>query len=155
MSLWPRRFPTIKVANQYAHQPTKIQNYVYASRMGNSNEASGEGSKYAGKCPIQLTGKDNYAAAGKALGIDLVGHPELALQPKYGFRICGWFWVVNKLNDYADQGDVKGATHVINGGYNDLATRETLYANAIKVLTPDTSFTPMTPTNTPMSSPAP
>jgi len=79
--VWPTRFQNDEVAAAYANNPQKLASKVYASRMGNGDEASGDGYRYCGRGIFQLTGKDNYERCGTALGIDLVAHPELVVGP--------------------------------------------------------------------------
>lgn len=134
--VFPKYFRGVNVA-EYAGKPSKIASRVYASRMGNGNEASGEGYKYRGRSPMQLTGKDNYKAAGKALGLDLVGNPDLAADVEVGFRIAGWFWKKNGLNGLADKLQFREITKRINGGYNGLADRQKFYDRALKVIPSD------------------
>jgi len=114
--VWPSRFPTLDSAKPYDRNPEKIANKVYSNRMGNGNEASGEGYKYRGRGLIQLTGKDNYVNAAKALDADLVNNPELVSEPKYAALTAGWFWNKRNLNAEADAKDYTGMTRKINGG---------------------------------------
>jgi putative chitinase len=116
MKLWPKRFPSLEVANQYAGNPKKIANMVYANRMGNRDEASGDGHRFSGKGCIQLTGHANYFHASKALGVDFVMDPELVATPKYAALTAGWFWSTHKCNQLADASNWVGLTKVINGG---------------------------------------
>jgi putative chitinase len=95
--------------------------------MGNGPPQSGEGWKYRGRGAKQLTGKDNYKRCGEALGIDLVGNPDLLLEPLYAARSAGWFWKVNNLASFADAEDIKGMTKKINGGFIGLEARQSLY----------------------------
>ena len=81
MKLWKARFPTLEVANQYSKNPKKIANKVYSSRMGNRDEASGDGYRFRGRGCIQLTGHANYFHAGQALGVDFVMEPDLVASP--------------------------------------------------------------------------
>ena len=92
MKLWPKRFPTLEIANQYAGQPSKIANKVYCDRMGNRDEASGDGWRFRGRGAIQLTGSSAYYNAGKALGVDFWADPDLVATPKYAALTAGWFW---------------------------------------------------------------
>lgn len=140
---WPNRFAVLgpdkkpikengknvptAVANSIAGKPELIANLVYSSRMGNGPAESGEGFLYIGRGIKQLTGKDNYTRCGAALGIDLAGNPDLLLEPIYAARSAGWFWKVNNLAKFADVGDIKGMTKVINGGYIGLEARQALY----------------------------
>ena len=78
VKLWPKRF-TPELAAQYAHQPEKIANFIYANRMGNRDEKSGDGWRFRGSGICQLTGHDNFYHAGKALGVDLIANPVRAV----------------------------------------------------------------------------
>jgi len=135
MKLWSSRFPTIEIANEYARNPKKIANKVYASRMGNRDEASGDGYRFRGRGCIQLTGHANYFHAGQACGQDFVMQPELVGTPMYAAMTAGWFWDTHKLNQYADSRDYKTMTKKINGGFIGLADREKHINHAMAVLT--------------------
>ena len=115
------------VANAIAGKPEAIANMVYSGRMGNGPAESGEGFLYLGRGIKQLTGKDNYTRCGAALGLDLVGNPDLLLETLPAARSAGWFWKTNNLNKFADVSDIKGMTKVINGGYIGLEARQALY----------------------------
>lgn len=134
MKLWPRRFPTLEVANQYARNPKKIANMVYANRMGNRDEASGDGYRFRGRGCIQLTGHANYFHAGQALGVDLVMEPELVATPQYAALTAGWFWSTHDCNRLAEAGDWTGLTKKINGGTIGLADRVKHTKEALAVL---------------------
>jgi len=121
MRVWPSRFPNINVAMQYANNPEKIANKVYAGRLGNNEE--GDGWAYHGRGLIQLTGRDNYAACGNSLGYALITNPELLLQPKYAALSAGWFWNKKGLNALADKEDYTTMTERINGGTLGLESR--------------------------------
>jgi putative chitinase len=123
MKLWKSRFPTIEVANEYARNPKKIANKVYASRMGNRDESSGDGYRFRGRGCIQLTGHANYFHAGQACGEDFVMNPDLVATPKYAAMTAGWFWSTHKLNQYADSRDFLMMTKKINGGIIGLDDR--------------------------------
>jgi len=101
---------------------------AYEGRRDLGNTQPGDGRRYKGRGPIQLTGRANYAAAGRALGIDLINHPELAATPAVGFRTSAWFWKTHGLNQLADAGNFHEITHRINGGQNGAADREHRYA---------------------------
>jgi putative chitinase len=116
MKIWPRRFPTLEIANQYARQPKKIANKVYADRMGNRDEASGDGYRFRGRGCIQLTGSANYYHAGKALGVDFIMEPDLVATPQYAALTAGFFWNTQKLNAIAESGNNLALTKKINGG---------------------------------------
>lgn len=98
------------------------------------NTQKGDGFRFKGRGPIQVTGRANYARYGQALGVDLVATPELAAKPDLGFAIAGVYWTKNGLNALADAGDFKAITRRINGGYNGLAEREAYYRRAKQVL---------------------
>ncbi|MBB5914736.1 putative chitinase [Nocardia transvalensis] len=98
------------------------------------NTEPGDGPRYHGRGPIQLTGRGNYRAAGEALGLDLEGLPELAAQPDIGFRIAQWYWTSRNINALADAGDFAAVTQAVNGGYNGLAARQEYYARALGIL---------------------
>ena len=121
--VWPSRFPTVESAKPYDRNPQKIANRVYGGRMGNGTEETGEGYKYRGRGLIQLTGKDNYVNAAKALDADLVNNPDLVSEPKYAALTAGWFWNKRNLNVEADAKDYTGMTKKINGGVIGLAER--------------------------------
>ena len=119
----------------YARKPEKIANLVYANRMGNGSENSGEGWKYRGKGLIQITGKDNHFACGQALGVDLISHPEMLLVSlELAAMSAGWFWAEHGCNELADNQDVLAITKKINGGTNGLDDRKLLLDGARKAL---------------------
>lgn len=134
MVVWPKRFPNIAVASQYANNARKLANFVYANRMGNGDAASGDGYKYRGRGLIQLTGKTNYEACGKACGFDLVDTPQLLEFPALASLSAAWFWSANGLNRLADEGDQTMVTQRINGGVHGLAQRKAMFELARKVL---------------------
>lgn len=134
MKTWPKRFPTIEIANQYHRQPEKIANFVYANRLGNGDSASGDGWKYRGRGPLQLTGKERYKQFGDIMGIDLVADPGKLLDKKTGMRSATLYWKSRNLNEWADKDDFKKVTLLINGGYIGLEHREKYWAAAKKVL---------------------
>ena len=135
MKLWPKRFPTLEVANEYAGQPKKIANKVYASRMGNRDEQSGDGYRFRGRGCIQLTGANGYFHAGKALGVDFWKEPELVATPKYAALTAGWFWATHDCNRFADLRDWTALTKKINGGTIGLEDRIKHINHALAVLT--------------------
>jgi putative chitinase len=135
MKLWKSRFPTIEIANEYARNPKKIANKVYSSRMGNRDEASGDGYRFRGRGCIQLTGHANYFHAGQACGQDFVMEPDLVAMPMYAAMTAGWFWDTHKLNDFANRRDFVGMTKKINGGTIGLNDRIAHIEQALVVLT--------------------
>lgn len=134
MRIWPRRFPTREIADQYARNPKKIANMVYANRMGNRDEASGDGWRFRGRGCIQLTGSSGYYHAGQALGEDFWANPDLVATPQYAALTAGWFWSTRNCNALADAGDWTGLTKKINGGTIGLADRVAHIRKAIEVL---------------------
>lgn len=134
MKLWPKRFPTLEIANQYAGQPKRIANMVYANRMGNRDEASGDGFRFSGKGCIQLTGHANYFHASKAIGVDFVMEPDLVATPKFAALTAGWFWDTHDCNRLAANADWVGLTKKINGGTIGLEDRVKHITQALAVL---------------------
>jgi putative chitinase len=134
MRVWPKRFPTLEFAKQYEKNPKKIANSVYSNRMGNRDEASGDGHRFRGRGLFQLTGHSNYFHAGKALGEDFVMNPDLVATPMYAALTAGFFWQTHKLNQYADARDYVTMTKKINGGTIGLADRQKHIAHALEVL---------------------
>ena len=134
MKLWPKRFPSLEFAKQYEKNPKKIANSVYASRMGNRDEASGDGYRFRGRGALQCTGHSTYFHAGKALGVDFVMQPDLVATPKYAALTAGWFWDTHKLNPPADALDYTKVTKIINGGTIGLDDRIAHVKQALAVL---------------------
>lgn len=127
-------FPTQELANQYARQPDKIANRVYANRMRNGDESSGDGFKFRGRGLIQLTGRDNYTRFSQALEISLEETIQYLETPTGAVVSAGWFWDNNKLNAYCDRDDFIGLTKRINGGTIGLEDRKHHYQLALKKL---------------------
>lgn len=126
MGIFKKYFPTQQLAESYQRQPQKIANRVYANRMNNGPEASGEGFKFRGRGYIQLTGKDNYTQFGKAIGEDIASNPD-SVSGKYALLSAAWFWSKNGLNKLADGGasdaTVTSITKRVNGGTIGLPDR--------------------------------
>lgn len=134
-SVFGKYFKTDEIANQYARKPEKIANRVYANRMGNGDEASGDGWLRRGRGLIQLTGTDNYKACAKALNIDLMKNPDLIISnAEICIKTACWFWNKNNLNDLADKDDIKTITKRINGGYNGIDDRTNILKRAKLIL---------------------
>ncbi|KAF0224634.1 MAG: hypothetical protein FD176_816 [Rhodospirillaceae bacterium] len=133
LRVFPRHFDAAQAA-VYARQPERIGSKVYANRMGNGDETSGDGWRYRGRGLIQITGHDNYAACGTALGLDLIAQPELLERPGPAARSAGWFWHRNGLNRPADARDIETITRRINGGLTGLEDRKAHYARACAAL---------------------
>jgi putative chitinase len=127
--IFGKYFPTDALARAYERQPAKIANRVYANRMGNGDEASGEGFAYKGRGPLQLTGKNNYRAFGKYIGREqeILDNPDL-VATELGFESALWFFDANKLWSICDQGINDAAilqlTKRINGGTHGLDDRK-------------------------------
>jgi putative chitinase len=132
--LWPKRFPSLEFAKQYERQPKKIANSVYSNRMGNRDEASGDGFRFRGRGCIQLTGHSSYFHAGKALGVDFVMEPDLVASPKYAALTAGWFWSTHGCNELAQAADWVKLTKKINGGTIGLDDRIKHTNEALAVL---------------------
>lgn len=132
--LWPKRFDST-VAAQCARQPKLIANKVYSARMGNRDEASGDGYRFRGRGCIQLTGHANYYHAGQALNVDFVMEPDLVSTPQYAALTAGWFWSTHNCNALAEAGDWVGLTKKINGGTIGLDDRIKHTNMALAVLT--------------------
>jgi putative chitinase len=115
--VWPKRFPTLAKAQPFARNEQKLANKVYAGRLGNGDEASGDGFRFRGRGMIQITGRSNYHAIGQIVGLDLTEDPDLASSPRHLLRVaCGYWRFRNNLNRFADRHDFTGLTEAINGG---------------------------------------
>jgi putative chitinase len=134
--VFPKYFPTDDIANQYAGQPNKqelIANRVYANRMGNGDEASGDGFRYCGRGLIQLTGKNNYQSFADSLEMPVEEVPEFLQTFEGAIQSACWFWESNNLNQWADKGDILTLTKRINGGTIGLDDRIKHYEHALHV----------------------
>lgn len=130
--VWPKRFSSLEAAQPYHRNPEAIANKVYANRMGNGDEESGDGWNFRGRGLIQLTGRDNYRACGEALGADLESDPDLVSTPMYAALSAGWFWHKNHLNNIAE--DITAVTKKINGGTHGLEDRVARTQQALNAL---------------------
>jgi putative chitinase len=126
MGIFKKYFPTEALAKSYERKPEKIANKVYSSRMGNGDEASGDGAKFCGRGYIQLTGKDNYTAFGKSINEDIAANPTWVAE-KYALLSAAWFFNKNGLHKLADGGAtdavVTSITKRVNGGTIGLPDR--------------------------------
>ena len=124
--IFGRYFPTDALAEQYQRKPESIASRVYGGRMGNGPEATKEGYKFRGRGYIQLTGKDNYTAFGKAINEDVISNPDL-VSSKYALLSAAWFFSKNGLHKMADEGAsdtvVTKITKRVNGGTIGLPDR--------------------------------
>ena len=135
--LFPKYFPDDALAARYAGMSNKqeaIANRIYANRMGNGDEASGDGFRYCGRGLIQLTGKNNYTLFAGSLGIPVEECAEYLATFEGAVQSACWFWETNNLNKWADAGDVLTATKRINGGTIGLEDRIKHYNHALHVL---------------------
>lgn len=139
MAVWPSRFRTRAAAEPYARNPERLANNVYANRMGNGDEASGDGFRFRGRGYLQLTGRANYAAFGAKVGVDLVANPDSAAEPTTAWLIAGSYLASRKRAgktalEWADAGNVEMVTRIINGGIIGLDERRSLTAAALDAL---------------------
>jgi len=130
--VWPSRFPSVSIAQPYAHNPKALANFVYAGRLGNLQD--GDGWMYIGRGLIQITGRENYANCGSGIGVDIIDNPELLLTPRYAALSAGWYWNRKQLNLLADSGDIETMTKRINGGLTELDERIFKITEALRVL---------------------
>jgi putative chitinase len=141
LQVWSGRFPTLEKALVYERNPEKLACFVYARRLGNGDEASGDGWRYRGRGLIQLTGRGNYRAAAQGIGLPLEEQPELLVQPGPAALSAAWFWKSHGLNELADDRnddndteDFRTITRRINGGIVGLKERIALWEKAKAVL---------------------
>lgn len=134
MGTFKKYFPTEDIAKQYERKPEKIANRVYANRMKNGPEESGDGYKFRGRGLIQLTGRDNYTKFAEALGISLDETVAYLETPNGAVVSAAWFWDNNKLNQYCDKDDFITLTKRINGGTIGLEDRKHHYHIALEYL---------------------
>ncbi|MVM34432.1 glycoside hydrolase family 19 protein [Spirosoma sp. HMF4905] len=136
MQVWKNRFPTMEIAQQFAHNPEKLGNFVYANRLGNGPSASGDGYRYRGRGLIQCTGKDKYIDLTKLFGFNYIAHPEYMERPQDALLSALWFWQTRGLNAVADGDDVEKVTLVVNGGTTGLKERSELLTKCKAALAP-------------------
>jgi len=141
LKVFPKYFKTLDEAKEYEYKGEKIANKVYANRMGNGDENSGDGYKYRGRGLIQLTGKKNYEKFSRWYNDSkiFVDNPDLLIQPQFAVLSAFFYWDTHKLNDYIvdnvdDYTICKVITKKINGGYNGLAERFRLYKKISGIL---------------------
>jgi putative chitinase len=134
VKVFPKYFESLDEANQYAKQPEKIANKIYGGRMGNGDEASGDGYRYCGRGLIQITGKSNYQSFADSLGMDVADTPDYLATFEGALQSACWFWEANNLNTWADKGDILTLTKKINGGTIGLDDRTARYNHALAVL---------------------
>lgn len=134
MKTFKKYFLTPEMAAKYERQPQKIANRVYANRMGNGPEESGDGYKFCGRGLIQLTGKHNYTKLAEALDLSIDDCVAYLETPNGATASAGWFWDNNNLNSYCDVYDFVGLTKRINGGTIGLDDRIHLYELAVEAI---------------------
>ena len=131
--VFPKYFPDDATAAAYANKPEKIANRVYANRMGNGDESSGDGFRYCGRGLIQLTGKDNYTFFAASLDIPVEEASEYLQTFEGAVQSACFFWEQNNLNKWADAGDILTLTKRINGGTIGLEDRIKHYEHALHI----------------------
>lgn len=134
VKVWPKHFPTIDIANQYAHNQQKIANRAYANRMGNGDELSGDGWRYCGRGLIQVTGHNNYELFAKSCEMAVTDVPGYLETFDGAVHSACWFWDTHHLNTFADKSDVKAMTKTINGGYHGLEERGAAIYRALQIV---------------------
>jgi putative chitinase len=134
VKVFPKYFPNIDLARQYAQQPEKIANRVYGGRMGNGPEPTGDGFRYCGRGLIQLTGRDNYSWFAASLEMAVEDVPAYLATFEGAAQSACWFWETNNLNQWADKGDILTLTKRINGGTIGLEDRIKHYNHALHVM---------------------
>ena len=131
--VFPKYFPDDAIAAAYANKPEKIANRVYANRMGNGPEESGDGFKYCGRGLIQLTGKDNYTFFAASIDVPVEEASEYLQTFEGAVQSACFFWDQNNLNQWADKGDILTLTKRINGGTIGLEDRIKHYEHALHI----------------------
>jgi putative chitinase len=134
MTTFKKYFPNEALAKQYERKPEKIANRVYANRMSNGDEASGDGYRFCGRGLIQLTGRANYTKFAEDLGISIEETVAYLETPAGAVSSAGWFWDNNNLNQYCDSDDFVTLTKRINGGTIGLEDRQHHYHLALDLL---------------------
>lgn len=131
--VWPSRFATLAAAQPFARNPQALANQVYNGRMGNK-DGSNDGWNFRGRGFIQITGRNNYTAAGKALNLPIVKNPDQVMTPTDSAETAFWFFDVNGIWALAEKNDIKGVTRRINGGLHGLADRRAKTNLAFQIL---------------------
>ena len=134
-----RHFRNIAHADQFARNPEKLANHVYANRIGNGDTASGDGFRFRGRGYLQLTGRSNYRNFGNLIGADLEANPEQAEHTKIAWRVAAKYLAIRKRQgrtalQWADEDNVEMVTRIVNGGINGLEDRHHLTALAVTAL---------------------
>ena len=132
--IFGKYFQTDALARAYERQPQKIANRVYANRMGNGDENSGDGWKFRGRGIVQITGKHNYESFGKAIGKNLTEVVEYVGTKMGALESACWYWNSRNINSAADVGDIVKMTKLVNGGTIGLEDRKHHYERALDLL---------------------
>jgi len=133
MKTWKDRFPTEASAKPYEYKPEKLANHVYSNRMGNGDEASGDGWRYRGRGLMQVTGREDYRKYGALVGANLEADPDLAFAAAYTLKIAAEEWKSKGCNALADADNITGITQKINGGQTGIAKRKAWYEKTLTV----------------------
>jgi putative chitinase len=137
---WPRKFPTLEIATKYERDPEATTNCVYANRLGNGDEASGDGYRFRGRGLIPVTGRSNYAVACDIFGVDFLLDPDAMSEPAHAALSAAWFWQTRGLNQLADERqdddeeDFRRITQIINGGLTAIGERKQFWLFARQAL---------------------
>ena len=134
MNIWPNHFPTLMIAEHYQMQPEKIANRVYANRLGNGLESSGDGWKYRGRGLIGITGRAEYISLANYLKVSLEDCVNYLSSKDGAVESSCWFWKTKNLNTLADKKDIVAITKIINGGLIGLVNRQYKYKLALDVI---------------------
>lgn len=134
VSTFRKYFPTAASTKDYARNPVKIASKVYANRLGNGTEASGDGWSYRGRGAIQITGRDNYEMYSQHAGIDCIAHPEFLEQAPHCIQSSGWYFSIRGLIPLCDADNIINITKRINGGTLGLNDRTNRLMIAKKAL---------------------
>lgn len=134
MRVWPRRFPTLEIAQKYAHDQEAIANRAYADRMGNGPESSGDGWKFCGRGLIQLTGHDNYQKFAESAEMNIDDVPAYLETFQGAVHSACWYWNTGDLNQLADEDNIEEISRCVNGGTIGLEDRIKKYREALTVL---------------------
>jgi putative chitinase len=134
MQVWPKRFPTLDKANQYAGNPQKLGSFVYASRMGNGNPASGDGFRFRGRGLLQLTGRNMYKGVAQITNLPLEDHPELAEHADHALEVAAGAWKFDGVDKLPQDASVEKYTQKINGGQIGIADRKARFAKVSQIM---------------------
>jgi putative chitinase len=134
MEVWPKRFPTLGSASAFARNPEKLANKVYGGRLGNGPEQSGDGWRFRGTGPLQITGRDNFTRFAYAMALPLDQALLYARSTEGGIMAAAWFWEENDINRLADTPGVEDESRRINGGTNGLADRRVRFDRVVAEL---------------------